>query len=286
MPTPGDSLANVTAHPTLRAVGAATPHTVRVLLVCDDEYLRLGVRTLFDRLPGVRIVDEATSTSQALRLVAALQPDLTVIEPTGLENNGLSACSTIASRLPGTRLLLWSSVAVPDTQVQQAGALGCLSRRASPRELVQAIHTAAHGRALPSSDHTSFAVPSHHTTAPSPSILDRLSRQERRLLTLVAEGMINRDIANTLGLSEKTIKNYLTSVYIKLGISRRTEAVRLVTQLYHTGLNPATLHGAERAPIHRPEAQGVANRTVTRLQAASLSHDEMETCAPARSALH
>lgn len=216
---------------TTRAFEQPALHTIRILLVSDDEYLRLGVRALLERLPTLRVVDEATSVAQALRLVATLQPDVVLLESSGFEQQGLAACSAIAARVPGTRILLWSATTLPTSQVRHAGALGSVSRRAAPRELVQAIQVVALGQPIPAV--LPDAAPGEASTTTSP--FERLSRQERRLLTLVAEGMINRDIAQTLGLSEKTIKNYLTSIYIKLGISRRTEAVRLVTQLYHTG---------------------------------------------------
>lgn len=219
---------------TTRAFEQPALHTIRILLVSDDEYLRLGVRALFERLPTLRVVDEATSVAQALRLVTTLQPDIVLLESSGFEQQGLAACSAIAARVPGTRILLWSAGTIPTAHVRQAGALGALSRRAEPRELVQAIQVVALGQPLPPA--SSDTAPNEST--PAGTFFDRLSRQERRLLTLVAEGMINRDIAQTLGLSEKTIKNYLTSIYIKLGISRRTEAVRLVTQLYHSGQVP------------------------------------------------
>ncbi len=231
-----------------------TAQSTRLLLLSDDEYLRLGLQALLERTSSLHLVDEATTVPQALRLIEALQPDLVLIEGSGFEHQGLSACSAIIARLPRTRILLWSTTPLPAAQVVQAGALGCVPRRVSARDLIHAIHLTAVGQRLPNEEQASPAP------GAAASILERLSRQERRLLTLLAEGLINRDIARALGLSEKTIKNYLTSIYVKLGISRRTEAVRLMTQLYQTGSAPLEL---VRSTDAKPLAHGESRPAIS-----------------------
>ncbi len=222
-------------------------HTVRVLLVTDDEFLRLGLRSLFERTPGFELTAEAVSRSEALLQAAQAKPTVALLDGSFSDSHALDLCRELTSRRPPVQVLILANRQedLLALRAMQVGAQGCVPRRVSAAELLQAIKTIAGGRTLFDERVTS----NRRTQVPKagddlPSNIERLSPQERRLFPLVAEGMTNREIAGVLGLSEKTIKNYLTSLYIKLGISRRAEAVRLYTQLFQNSSAAPGRHDA------------------------------------------
>lgn len=210
-------------------------HNIRVLLVSDDEFLRLGLRSLFERTPGFELTAEAVNRSEALLQAAKAKPTLALLDGSCSDSHALDLCRELTSRRPPLQVLILanSQEDLLALRAMQVGAQGCMPRRVSAAELLQAITTVAGGRTLFDERVTSNRPTQVQKAGEDlQSNLERLSPQERRLFPLVAEGMTNREIAGVLGLSEKTIKNYLTSLYIKLGISRRAEAVRLYTQLF------------------------------------------------------
>lgn len=212
-------------------------HTIRVLLVSDDEFLRLGLRSLFERTPGFELTAEAGNRSEALLQAAKAKPTVALLDGSFSDSHALDLCRELARRRPPLPVLILANGRedLLALRAMQVGAQGCMPRRVTAAELLQAIKTVAGGRTL-FDEHVTSNRRTHVQQAGEDlqSNLERLSPQERRLFPLVAEGMTNREIAGVLGLSEKTIKNYLTSLYIKLGISRRAEAVRLYTLSFQT----------------------------------------------------
>jgi two-component system, NarL family, response regulator DevR len=203
--------------------------TIRLLLVDDHEVVRAGLRTLLAGIEGLEIVGEAGSVADAVREAARCEPEVILMDLRLPDGSGIDACREILSSAPRTRILFLTSYsdeqAVMSTVL--AGAAGYVLKDIGHRALVQAIRDAAAGRAILDPRITDPVVSRVRKA-------ETLSAQEQRVVALVVEGRTNKEIAAALGLSDKTVKNYLSNVFAKLGISRRAQAAAL----YGTGRIP------------------------------------------------
>ena len=204
-------------------MNTATPAPVRVLLVDDHEIVLAGLSLFLRRAPGIQIVGEARSMAAAVEAAAKLSPDVILMDLRLPDGSGIDACREILSDHPGIRVLFLSSYpdedAVMATMV--AGASGYLVKDIAHPALQQAILDVAAGKVIT-----------------DPSIagrlkgefqrIDDLSPQEKRVLALVVEGKTNKEIAQALELSVKTVKNYLTNAFQKLNVSRRSQVASLL----------------------------------------------------------
>jgi DNA-binding NarL/FixJ family response regulator len=199
-----------------------------VLLVDDHEVVRVGLRALLDREPHIEVVGEAATAAEAVDRAARLRPDVVVLDVRLPDRSGVEACREIRSVDPRIRILMLTSYADEEAVVSSilAGASGYLLKQIRGRELVQAIEAVAAGQSLldPAVTRTVIERMQRLATAEPPDEVGQLSVQERRVLALVAEGKTNKEIGATLGLSDKTVKNYLSHVFEKLHLTRRSEA--------------------------------------------------------------
>ena len=197
---------------------------IRVLLVDDHEVVRAGLRALLNGIEGMEIVGDAGSVAEAVREAARLLPQVILMDLRLPDGSGLDACREILSAAPRTRILFLTSYsdeqAVMSTVL--AGAAGYVLKDIGHRALVEAIREAAAGRSILDPRITEPVVSRVRNTAAA------LSAQEQRVLSLVVEGKTNKEIAAALGLSDKTVKNYLSNAFLKLGISRRVQAAALL----------------------------------------------------------
>ena len=195
---------------------------VRLLLVDDHEVVRAGLRALLAGIDGIEVVGEAGSVAEAVREAARLAPQVVLMDLRLPDGSGLDACREILSNAPQTRIVFLTSYsdeqAVMSTVL--AGAAGYVLKDVGHRALVAAIRDAAAGRPILDARITE-PVMSRVRKA------DALSGQEQRVVALVVEGRTNKEIAAALGLSDKTVKNYLSNAFQKLGISRRAQAAAL-----------------------------------------------------------
>jgi len=192
---------------------------IRLLLVDDHEIVRAGLRALLRSIEDMEIVGEAGCVSEAVREAARLAPAVVLMDMRLPDGTGLDACREILAEAPSTRILFLTSYADEQavTAAVLAGAAGYVLKDAGYKALVCAIRDAAAGR--PALD--------PRLAEPVIARLQRaeaLSPQERRVLDLVVHGKTNKEIGADLGLSDKTVKNYLSNVFQKLGITRRTQA--------------------------------------------------------------
>ena len=203
---------------------------VRLLLVDDHEVVRAGLRALLAGIDGIEVVGEAGSVAEAVREAARLAPQVVLMDLRLPDGSGLDACREILSNAPQTRIVFLTSYsdeqAVMSTVL--AGAAGYVLKDVGHRALVAAIRDAAAGRPILDARITE-PVMSRVRKA------DALSGQEQRVVALVVEGRTNKEIAAALGLSDKTVKNYLSNAFQKLGISRRAQAAAL----FGTGTLPS-----------------------------------------------
>ncbi|CAN5396668.1 response regulator transcription factor [soil metagenome] len=205
---------------------------VRLLLVGHHEVVRTGLRE-FIRPRNIEIVGECSTTAEAVADAVRLQPDIVLMEVTMPDGSGLQACRTILAAAPNVRVLFWTDLDDDEARLASifAGAVGYLLKEVGATTLLSAIENVAAGRAIlepvsmpmPLKPLRSDSIPGTSAKALSP--------QEQRILFLVAEGKTNKEIGQALSLSAKTVKNYLSNVFQKLHVTRRSQAAVLFKQL-------------------------------------------------------
>jgi DNA-binding NarL/FixJ family response regulator len=200
----------------------------RILLVDDHEVVRLGLKALLERHPQFDIIGEASSAREALELVANYHPDVVVMDIRLPGTSGIEACEEITSRFPETRVLMLTSYAEDEMLFSaiRAGASGYVLKQIGGEELVRAIEAVARGEALldPAVTQRVFQEVRRAVKEEEASAFAHISQQEKHVLLLVSEGKTNREIAKALFLGEGTVRNYVSSILSKLGVSNRAEA--------------------------------------------------------------
>jgi DNA-binding NarL/FixJ family response regulator len=201
---------------------------IRLLIVDDHEVLRLGLRTLFGEADGFQVVGEAGTMGGALTEATRLKPDVVLMDVRLPDGSGIDACREIRAARPETRVLFLTSFADDDAVLGTilAGADGFLLKEVSSDELIRAIRSVAGGQSILDPAVTQ-PVLARLKAASAPTSEDKtedLSPQEQRVLALVAQGQTNKEIAVALNLSEKTVGNYLSNVFQKLQVTRRSQA--------------------------------------------------------------
>ena len=214
----------------------STPRRIRVLVVDDSELVRSGLRTLLGSYPDVEVIGETDSAAGALREVQALRPDLVLLDLRLPDGDGCDVCRRILRDRPECRVLVLSSKldARSVSEAITAGAHGYLIKDIDGPGLVQGIMDVAAGRTVLAPAITSQVMQLMRTSQHQESLrkrFDSLSAQERRVLEHVARGLTNKEVAAELGLSEKTVKNYLSNLFEKLQIARRSQAVALYAEM-------------------------------------------------------
>ena len=204
----------------------------RLVLVDDSEVVRTGLRTLLGSEKSIEIIGEAGTVASGVETCARLKPDLVLLDIRLPDGTGFDACRQILTRAPATRVLILTSVA-DDKLVEnaiRAGAHGYLLKEIDRRGLVQAIRDVAEGKSVLDPNVTARVMEFMKSGRDEENVLTSLSPQENRVLALIAEGCTNKEVGVKLGLSEKTVKNYLSTVFEKLHVSRRAEAAVIFAQ--------------------------------------------------------
>jgi DNA-binding NarL/FixJ family response regulator len=208
------------------AGGEAARSAVAVFLLDDHEIVRRGVRELLEAEPDIAVVGEAATAREALARVPALRPDVAVLDVRLPDGDGVSVCRAIRSRAPETACLMLTSFGDDAALLDaiMAGASGYVLKQIRGTDLVGAIRTVAAGQSMidPGTADRVLARAGEEARAADP--LAMLSSQERRILELIGAGLTNRQIGDRLHLAEKTVKNYVSGLFGKLGMERRTQA--------------------------------------------------------------
>lgn len=226
----------------MSTTSAAKP--ISLLLVDDSELVRTGLKTLLATpVDGVafKIRGEAHSVATGVAECLRLQPDVVLLDIRLPDGTGFEACRQILAKLPDTRVLILTSV-IDDNLVYEAmssGAHGYLLKEINAQSMLQAIIDVAAGKFILDPAVTTRVLNLVRNGVPQSESdkLAQLSAQERRVLALVADGKTNKEIAEQMGLSDKTVKNYLSNIFEKLQISRRSQAAVLYTE--SRGAKPA-----------------------------------------------
>lgn len=205
---------------------------IDVLLVDDHEVVRVGVRALLDDHLQMRVVGEAGTFHDALLEADRLVPDVILMDVRLPDGSGVEACRAIRTAHPSVHVVFLTAYADDQALITAilAGASGYLLKQTRGSELVRAIEEAAAGRSLLDPMAAERLLLHFRELARGRDERYHLTDQEQKVLDLIAEGKTNRQIADALGLAEKTVKNYVSSVLSKLQLRRRTEAAIFVVQ--------------------------------------------------------
>jgi two-component system response regulator DevR len=216
---------------------------IRLLLVDDSEVVRTGLRALLGSESSLELVGEAGSVASALATATKVKPDMILMDIRLPDGTGFEACRQILRVLPDTRVLVLTSV-VDETLVDEAirsGAHGYLLKEIDRRGLLQAIADVAAGKSILDPAVTARVMQLvKDGSGAARNALAALSPQERKVLALIAEGNTNKEVGNALGLAEKTVKNYLSNVFEKLHVSRRSQAAVLFARENRGPAKPGT----------------------------------------------
>jgi DNA-binding NarL/FixJ family response regulator len=207
---------------------------LRLLVVDDHEVVRQGLVALLDRREGFEVVAQAATVTESIALAARYEPDLVIMDVRLPDGSGIEACREIRANRPETRVVMLTSY--PDEEAVLsaiiAGASGYLLKQIRGRDLVSALEAVGRGESLLDPAVTEKVLERVRRVA-SGSATDELAEltgQERKILLLVAEGKTNKEIASEVFLSDKTVKNYVSSILSKLNLQRRTQAAAFVAK--------------------------------------------------------
>ncbi|MDV3222782.1 response regulator transcription factor, partial [Intrasporangium sp.] len=200
--------------------------TIKVYLLDDHEVVRRGLRDLVEAAPDMEVVGESGSAREATRRIPALLPDVAVLDVRLPDGSGIEVCREVRSIDPRIRALVLTSYDDDQALVSSvlAGASGYLLKQLSGEGILAAIRRVAAGEDLSDHPHARALRERWASREEHDPRLRSLSPVERRILDLVSEGLTNRQIGDRLGLAEKTVKNYVSSVLSKMGMETRTQA--------------------------------------------------------------
>jgi DNA-binding NarL/FixJ family response regulator len=213
---------------------------IRVFLVDDHEVVRRGVAAMLEAEGDIEIVGEAGSAEQALARIPAANPHVAVLDVRMPDGDGVSVCREIRSQMPEVACLILTSFSDEEAlyDALMAGASGYVLKQIHGSDLVGAIRTVASGESLLDPRSTAQMLQWLRDRSARKDPLAALSDQERQILELIGEGLTNRQIGERMFLAEKTVKNYVSNLFAKLGMSRRTQAAAFVTQLKTAQVKP------------------------------------------------
>jgi two-component system, NarL family, response regulator DevR len=206
----------------------------RLLIVDDHEVVRQGLVALLDRREGFQVVAEAGTVAEAMDQARRFQPDIVVMDVRLPDGSGIEACREIRAELASTRVVMLTSY--PDEEAVLsaivAGAAGYLLKQIRARDLVAALEAVGRGESLLDPAVTERVLERIRRIAMGGQSdeLAVLTSQERKILMLVAEGKTNKEIASDVFLSDKTVKNYVSSILSKLNLERRAQAAAFVAK--------------------------------------------------------
>jgi len=205
-----------------------------LLVVDDHEVVRQGLVSMLGRREGFQVVAEAGTAADAVEMATRFQPDIVIMDVRLPDGSGIEACREIRAQVPGTRVVILTSY--PDEEAVfsaiVAGASGYLLKQVRARDLVSAIEAVGRGESLldPAVTEKVLERVRRIASGTEHDELAQLTQQERKILMLVAEGKTNKEIAEEIFLSDKTVKNYVSSILSKLNLQRRAQAAAYVAR--------------------------------------------------------
>jgi two-component system response regulator DevR len=207
---------------------------LRILVVDDHEVVRQGLVSLLERREHFQVVAEAGTAAEAVEMARKFEPDLVIMDVRLPDGSGIEACREIRAEFPTTRVVILTSY--PDEEAVLsaiiAGASGYLLKQMRSRDLVSALESVGRGESLldPAVTEKVLDRVRRIATGTYTDELAQLTQQEQKILLLVAEGKTNKEIASEVFLSDKTVKNYVSSILSKLNLERRAQAAAFVAR--------------------------------------------------------
>jgi DNA-binding NarL/FixJ family response regulator len=204
-----------------------------VFVVDDHEVVRRGVTDLLNEADDLTVIGAAATAAQAMARVPALDPDVAVVDVCLPDGDGVEVCRELRSLLPGLQCLMLTSYTHEQAMMNAflAGAAGFVIKDITGVDLVAAVRTVGSGRSLLDQRAAAALIARLRTGTARPGPLADLTEQERAALELIGQGLTNRQIAERMFVAEKTVKNYVSRVLAKLGMTSRTQAAVLATQI-------------------------------------------------------
>jgi two-component system, NarL family, response regulator DevR len=207
---------------------------IRVMIVDDHEVVREGLRSLLNRRQGMTVVAEAGTVKGAIETALREKPDVIVMDVRLPDGSGVEACRDIRSEMPDAKLIMLTSYADDEAIMSSimAGASAYLLKQTRGLQLAEAVEAVARGESLLDAKVVQRVMDQMRNLA-SQSKHDKqseLTDQEFKILALIAEGKTNREIASEIYLSDKTVKNYVSSILNKLNMKRRSEAAAYIAR--------------------------------------------------------
>ena len=207
---------------------------LRVMLVDDHEIVRRGLRASLEAEEDLEVVAEADNGPSAVSLASTHEPDVIVMDVRMPGGSGIEACRAIRDERPDAQVIMLTSFSDDEALFNSimAGAAGYVLKQIRGRDLIDAIRTVASGKSLLDPDVTQRVLDRLRRSKidEKDPKLARLSPQEERILDMVAEGLTNKEIAERIHLSDKTVKNYVSAILQKLEVARRAEAASYVAR--------------------------------------------------------
>jgi DNA-binding NarL/FixJ family response regulator len=207
--------------------------TIKVFLLDDHEVVRRGLADVLESTGEFEVVGEAGTAEQALNRLHGLAVDVAVLDVRLPDGNGIEVCREIRSRFPGVGCLMLTSFSDDEALVDaaMAGAQGYALKQIRGADIVDAVRAVSRGEVLLDPAVVAQAMQRLRAGAAEEQQITALTGQERRIFDLIGEGKSNRQIAEELYLAEKTVKNYVSNLLAKLGISRRTQAAAMAARI-------------------------------------------------------
>ena len=206
---------------------------LRVLVVDDHEVVRRGVTDLLNEADGISVVGQASTVAQALARAPSLLLDVAVLDVRLPDGSGVELCRELRSQRPEVQCLMLTSFPREDAMMDafMAGAAGFVIKDITGLDLIAAVRTVGSGRSLLDPRATAVVMDRLRSASPAAGPLAGLTDHERTTLDLIGDGLSNRQIAGRMFVAEKTVKNYVSHVLAKLGMTSRTQVAVLATQV-------------------------------------------------------
>jgi len=199
---------------------------IRVFLLDDHELVRRGLANLLDAQPDLEVIGEASTAAQARARIRATSPDVAILDVRLPDGSGIDVCRALRAAESPVRCIMLTAYDDDDAARAAviAGAAGYVRKDIGSSTLIDSVRKVAAGRSILSPELSRRVTEGLRDPRPTDERLASLSLRERQVLALIADGMTNRQIGDVLSLAEKTVKNYVSSLLMKLGLERRTQA--------------------------------------------------------------